>query len=44
MLLGRFVEMSDVVGVVSFLVSDDLGFMIGGMLKIDGGCVSFQGG
>ena len=39
--LGRFAEKSDVSGVVSFLLSEDSRFMTGGMLKIDGGCVSF---
>ncbi|KAK7432015.1 hypothetical protein QQZ08_001305 [Neonectria magnoliae] len=39
--LGRFAETSDVAGVVSFLASDDSKFVTGGLIKVDGGCVSF---
>lgn len=39
--LGRFAMADDIAGVVSFLASNESGFMTGGFLKIDGGCVSF---
>lgn len=39
--LGRIAETSDIAGVVAFLVSDDSQFMTGGLLKVDGGSMSF---
>jgi NAD(P)-dependent dehydrogenase (short-subunit alcohol dehydrogenase family) len=39
--LGRFAQVDDVASVVGFLASEDSKFMTGGLLKIDGGSVSF---
>ncbi|KAB2579978.1 Short-chain dehydrogenase/reductase SDR [Lasiodiplodia theobromae] len=39
--MGRVAEVEDIAGAVTWLASDDAGFVNGAMIKVDGGVVSF---